>query len=82
MALVTKRAALYIRVSHEEQAMHGYSLQAQENRLRHYATEKHYTIVDIYRDEGISARSRPGRRKEFGRMIRDIQREKIDRSVV
>lgn len=78
LALVTKRAALYIRVSHEEQAMHGYSLQAQENRLRHYATEKHYTIVDIYRDEGISARSRPGRRKEFSRMIRDIQHEKID----
>lgn len=73
-----KRAALYIRVSHEEQAMNGYSLQAQENRLRSYATEKHYTIIDIYRDEGLSARSRPGRRKEFARMIRDIQHEKID----
>lgn len=76
--LPQKRAALYIRVSHEEQAMHGYSLQAQENRLVTYAAEKHYIIVDIYRDEGISARSRPGRRKEFGRMIHDIQHKKID----
>lgn len=76
--ITAKRAALYIRVSHEEQAMHGYSLQAQENRLRHYAAEKHYTVVDIYRDEGISARSRPGRRKEFSRMIQDIKNERID----
>ena len=57
--MTAKRSALYIRVSHEEQAMNGYSLQAQENRLRQYALEHNYQIVECYRDEGISARSRP-----------------------
>ncbi|SUP37110.1 recombinase family protein [Veillonella criceti] len=73
-----KRVALYIRVSHEEQAMKGYSLQAQENRLRQYANEHHYQIVDYYRDEGVTARSCPGRRKEFARMLRDIKAGHID----
>lgn len=73
-----KRVALYIRVSHEEQAMKGYSLQAQENRLRQYAKEHIYQIVDCYRDEGITARSSPGRRKEFARMLRDVKAGSID----
>lgn len=73
-----KRVALYIRVSHEEQAMKGYSLQAQENRLRQYANDHNYQIVDCYRDEGITARSRPGRRKEFARMLRDVKAGHID----
>lgn len=76
--MTAKRSALYIRVSHEEQAMNGYSLQAQENRLRQYALEHNYQIVECYRDEGISARSRPGRRKEFARMLQDVQAGRID----
>ena len=35
-----KRAALYARVSTEEQAMHGVSLDAQKERLIQYAKEK------------------------------------------
>ncbi|MDY3973191.1 recombinase family protein [uncultured Veillonella sp.] len=73
-----KRVALYIRVSNEEQSMHGYSLQAQENRLRQYAYHHNYSIVDCYRDEGISARSCPGRRKEFSRMLKHVQQGRID----
>lgn len=73
-----KRVALYIRVSNEEQSMHGYSLQAQENRLREYATTHNYSIVDCYRDEGISARSCPGRRKEFSRMLTHVKQGRID----
>ena len=51
-----KRAALYIRVSTDEQAREGYSLEAQKENLIKYAKENNYTIVDIYADEGISAR--------------------------
>lgn len=57
------RAALYIRVSTEEQAMHGYSLQAQEDNLLQYAREHGYKIMDIYRDEGNSARKPITKRK-------------------
>ena len=40
------RAALYIRVSTEEQVMHGYSLEAQKEALTRYAKENNLFIVD------------------------------------
>lgn len=73
-----KRAALYARVSTEEQAMHGVSLDAQKERLIQYAKENDLTIVDIYVDEGISARKRYTRRAEFMRMLDDVKAQKID----
>ena len=73
-----KRAALYARVSTEEQAMHGVSLDAQKERLVQYAKENNLTIVDIYVDEGISARKRYTHRTEFMRMIDDVKAKKID----
>ena len=73
-----KRAALYARVSTEEQAQHGVSLDAQKERLTQYAKENNLTIVDYYVDEGISARKRYTRRPEFMRMIDDVKQKKID----
>ncbi|WP_295234483.1 recombinase family protein [Veillonella sp.] len=73
-----KRAGLYIRVSKEEQALHGYSLDAQENKLKEYAKSKGYKIIDIYRDEGITARKKPARRAEFMRMINDVKDNRLD----
>lgn len=73
-----KRAALYARVSTEEQAMHGVSLDAQRERLTQYARENDLTIVDIYVDEGISARKRYTARPEFMRMLSDVKAKKID----
>lgn len=58
-----KRAALYIRVSTREQAIEGYSLDAQTRTLTDYCQQRHYQITGIYRDEGISAKDikhRPG----------------------
>lgn len=48
-------AALYIRVSTEEQAREGVSLDAQEARLRAYAALQGFGHVQVYRDEGVSA---------------------------
>ncbi len=48
-----KRAALYIRVSTEEQAMHGYSLAAQRESLTKYAKEHDLFIFDYYTDEPV-----------------------------
>ena len=73
-----KRAALYARVSTEEQAMHGVSLDAQRERLLSYAKENGLTVVDTYVDEGISARKRYTRRPEFVRMLEDVKAKKID----
>lgn len=73
-----KRAALYARVSTEEQAMHGVSLDAQKERLIQYAKENDLQIVDVYVDEGISARKRYTARTQFMRMINDVKLGKID----
>ena len=47
-------AVLYIRVSTDEQARHGVSLDAQEERLRAYCLMRGLEIVDVIRDEGVS----------------------------
>lgn len=73
-----KKAALYIRVSTEEQAMHGYSLDAQRENLTEYAKKHGYVIIDYYVDEGVSARKKYTTRKEFMRMLNDIQSGLID----
>lgn len=73
-----KRAALYIRVSTDEQAREGYSLEAQKENLIKYAKENNYAIVDIYADEGISARKSYKKRKEFMRLLDDVKAKKID----
>ncbi len=73
-----KRAALYIRVSTEEQAMHGYSLDAQKDSLTKYAKEHDLFIVDYYMDEGKSARKKYTSRPEFMRLLHDVKADKLD----
>lgn len=68
-----KRAALYIRVSTEEQAKHGYSLAEQAHDLRQYAEQHGYSIVGLYADEGASARKALSRRKGLQRLLEDVQ---------
>ena len=70
--LYHKRAALYIRVSTQEQSRHGFSLSEQRRDLESYAQQRHYKIVDIYADEGISARKALSRRHELQRLLRDF----------
>lgn len=72
------RAALYARVSTEEQAQHGVSLDAQKERLVRYAEENNLTVVGMYVDEGISARKRYTRRPAFMKMVSDVKEKKID----
>ena len=72
------RAVLYIRVSTEEQVKHGYSLQSQKERLLEYCKQHNYKVVDIYADEGKSARSKLKSRKELQRLIKDANMDKFD----
>jgi DNA invertase Pin-like site-specific DNA recombinase len=52
----------YVRVSTEEQALSGVSLDAQEQRIRAYCHAKDWTLTEVVRDEGLSAKNlkRPG----------------------
>ena len=72
------RAALYARVSTEDQAAYGVSLDAQKERLLQYAENNNLTVVDIYCDEGISARKRYTRRAEVIRLLNDVKAKKVD----
>ena len=73
-----KRVALYVRVSHEEQVKHGISVDAQVSALKAYSEENNYTIVKIYRDEGISARKTYLKRPALLEMIADCKKGLID----
>lgn len=73
-----KRVALYIRVSTEEQAIHGLSIEAQTEALDEWARENHYEIADHYIDAGISARKKASNRPSLQRLLADIQAGKIE----
>ncbi len=59
------RAAIYIRVSTEDQAREGYSLAAQEEMLCAYCEAQGWTVSEVYSDDGYSGKniSRPSYRR-------------------
>ena len=73
--------AIYVRVSTEEQAKHGYSVQAQKESLISYCKHKNYKIYDVYADEGKSARAKLKSRTEMCRLIEDVKLKKFDRII-
>lgn len=72
--IVKKKAYLYTRVSTGMQ-VDGYSLAAQEERIRQYARAYDIEIVKTYKDAGKSGKSIIGRDK-FLTMLGDIESEK------
>ncbi len=69
-------AAIYVRVSTEEQARQGISLSAQEESLKNYASALGYEIYKIYKDEGKSAKDIKGR-PEMVQLLKDAESRKI-----
>ena len=65
--------AAYIRVSHQEQKLHGLSLDAQKMKLTDYAEKHNMKIYDWYMDEGVSGRKLIKNRPELQRMIIDAE---------
>ena len=63
-------AALYARVSTEEQAMEGYSIGAQKEILENYCIAQGYEVYNVYVDDGYSGRNtrRPGYRRMMEEM--------------
>ena len=63
------RAALYVRVSTDDQANEGFSLDAQVKRLEAYCRVRGWDVAGVYRDEGFSGRNTD--RPEYKRMMAD-----------
>lgn len=79
--MLIERVACYVRVSHEEQKLHGISLDAQKDKLKEYAEKHHLKIVEWYMDEGISGRKLIKHRPALQRMLHDAQEGKFDRII-
>lgn len=75
--LCQDKIGIYCRVSTQDQARDGFSLEEQEERLRALCTYKGYEIVDVYIDAGISGKNT--NRPEFQRMMEDIKNNRINR---
>ena len=72
---------IYVRVSTEEQALNGYSIRAQIDKLTSYCKLKDWIVKDIYVDDGISGKNIKDR-NELLRLIEDIKNKKIDNVLV
>lgn len=70
------QTAIYLRVSTEEQATVGFSINAQKDKLTKYALSNDWDIVDYYIDDGISGKNLT-ERPEVTRLIEDIKSGKI-----
>ena len=64
-----KKVGVYIRVSTEDQAREGHSLDEQLDRIKAFC--KCYKICKVYREDGKSAKDMKGR-PEFQKMINDL----------
>ena len=71
-----KHAALYIRVSTQEQAKEGYSIEAQTERLTAYCKAKSWAIYDVYTDAGFSGSNT--QRPALQRLFADIDAGHVD----
>lgn len=67
---------IYVRVSTEEQAKEGFSIRAQEQKLKDYARIKEWAIHKIYIDEGISGKNITDR-PQINQLIKDIKKRLI-----
>ena len=69
---------IYERVSTEEQARQGYSLDAQHDALTEFCKKHNHVILGEYRDEGISARKPYTKRPAMLQLLRDVEIIKPD----
>ena len=85
------RTIAYLRVSTDKQADHGVSLEAQEEKIRAYASLYDLELVEIITDAGVSASKldRPGLNKALGMLkaqeadgLLVVKLDRLTRSVV
>src|SRR5690625_4856964 len=74
-------AAIYARVSTEEQATDGYSVKAQREALSDYARKHNLNIINEYIDEGKSGKSISGR-PQMTKLLKDAAQKKFDTVII
>jgi site-specific DNA recombinase len=74
------KAAVYIRVSTEEQVKEGYSIRMQKRVLEEYCDYRGYEVCEVYLDEGITGRS--SKRPQFLEMLKDAKQGRFSTIVV
>ena len=74
------KAVVYMRVSTEEQALEGYSIEAQKNRGIDFCEKNGYELVGYYIDEGISGKSL--NRPKVQELISDVKDRRFDVVIV
>jgi DNA invertase Pin-like site-specific DNA recombinase len=76
MNMKKRRAAKYKRVSHKEQAIKGFSLQAQDEMLDKFAKDNNLIIAGDYVDRGITASTL--KRPALQQLLEDVKAGEID----
>ncbi|MFJ7993614.1 recombinase family protein [Peribacillus frigoritolerans] len=70
------KCVIYVRVSTDEQAKHGFSIASQIEKLEAYCVSQGWEIVDIHIDDGHSAKDL--NRPKFTLMMNEIKKGGID----
>ena len=72
-----KNAAIYCRVSTEDQAREGYSLGEQLEKLKDLCKFRDYNVYGVYEDAGISAKDME-HRPQFKKMLEDVKNHNVN----
>lgn len=75
------KTGIYMRVSTEEQAKEGFSINAQKEKLSKYASANDWEIADFYVDDGISGKNLQDR-PDVTRLIEDVKSGKVTNVLV
>jgi site-specific DNA recombinase len=70
----------YARVSTQEQALNGHSIDEQKERMKKYADAMGWVIYDLYVDAGFTGANTD--RPSLQRLIRDVKSHRIDKVLV
>ena len=75
--IIKKKAAIYCRVSTQEQAEEGYSLEEQQRLIREYCVNHHMEVVKVYQDAGISGKDIQ-HRPAMQQLLEDVSKKEFD----
>ena len=75
--IMTKKVAIYCRVSTQEQAEEGYSLEEQQRLIREYCVNHHMEVVKVYQDAGISGKDIQ-HRPAMQQLLEDVSKKEFD----
>lgn len=70
--------AIYVRVSTQEQKVHGISVDAQEAACRAWVAEHGHRLAGVYNDAGLSARAKYTKRRAMLQLLDDVRAGKIE----